>query len=124
VETAPVSSETYLSTMGLPENNSPAVSEGSIEGAGGKMSDWKESDWARGACVGQFGRERDDFVGDYERDRLDGARGELVRACDLALRGADHAAQDKAHPALWVARFVFIQACRLSLSYSKHRIIP
>jgi len=30
----------------LPERNSPAVSEGSVEGAGGKMpvSDWKESD--------------------------------------------------------------------------------
>ena len=43
-EIAPVSSETSLSETGLPEKNSPAVSEGSIEGAGGKMSDWKESD--------------------------------------------------------------------------------
>jgi hypothetical protein len=46
-DTAPVSSETYLSAMGFPEKNSPAVREGSMEGAGGKMSDWNESD-----CVG------------------------------------------------------------------------
>jgi hypothetical protein len=44
VEIAPVSSETNLSEIGFPEKNSPAVSEGSIEGAGGKMSDWNESD--------------------------------------------------------------------------------
>jgi hypothetical protein len=44
-DTAPVSSETYLSAMGFPEKNSPAVREGSMEGAGGKMSDWNESDW-------------------------------------------------------------------------------
>jgi len=31
--------------MGLPEKNSPDVREGSIEGAGGKMSDWNESDF-------------------------------------------------------------------------------
>jgi hypothetical protein len=43
-ETAPVSSETYLSATGFPEKNSPAVREGSLEGAGGKMSDWNESD--------------------------------------------------------------------------------
>jgi hypothetical protein len=44
-ETAPVSRETSLSEMALPVKNSPAVREGSIEGAGGKMSDWKESDF-------------------------------------------------------------------------------
>lgn len=44
-ETAPVSRETILSEMALPVKNSPAVREGSIEGAGGKMSDWKESDF-------------------------------------------------------------------------------
>ena len=43
-EVAPVSSEMSLSKTGLPERNLPAVSEGSIEGAGGKMSDWKELD--------------------------------------------------------------------------------
>jgi hypothetical protein len=43
-ETAPVSRETSLSETALPVKNSPAVREGSIEGAGGKMSDWKESD--------------------------------------------------------------------------------
>jgi hypothetical protein len=45
VETAPVSSEKNLSEIGFPEKNSPAVSEGSIDGAGGKMSDWNESDY-------------------------------------------------------------------------------
>jgi hypothetical protein len=44
-ETAPVSRETSLSETALPEKNSPDVSEGSIDGAGGKMSDWNESDW-------------------------------------------------------------------------------
>ena len=44
VDTAPVSRETNLSETGLPEKNSPAVREGSIDGAGGKMSDWKVSD--------------------------------------------------------------------------------
>ena len=44
-ETAPVSSETSLSETALPEKNSPAEREGSIEGAGGKMSDWNESDF-------------------------------------------------------------------------------
>jgi hypothetical protein len=43
-ETAPVSRETRLSVMALPEKNSPDVRQGSIEGAGGKMSDWNESD--------------------------------------------------------------------------------
>jgi len=43
-ETVPVSRETSLSEMALPVKNSPALREGSIEGAGGKMSDWKESD--------------------------------------------------------------------------------
>ena len=50
VETAPVSSETYLSATAFPEKNSPAVRDGSMEGAGGKMSDWNESDWRRGMC--------------------------------------------------------------------------
>ena len=49
VDTAPVSRETNLSETGLPEKNSPAVREGSIDGAGGKISDWKVSDWR--ACV-------------------------------------------------------------------------
>jgi hypothetical protein len=44
-ETTPVSRETSLSEMPLPVKNSPAVREGSIEGAGGKMSDWNESDF-------------------------------------------------------------------------------
>jgi hypothetical protein len=44
-ETAPVSRETSLREMALPVKNSPAVREGSIEGAGGKMSDWNESDF-------------------------------------------------------------------------------
>jgi hypothetical protein len=51
VDTAPVSSETYLSATGFPEKNSPEVRAGSIEGAGGKMSDWKESDWRGGASI-------------------------------------------------------------------------
>lgn len=50
MDTAPVSSETYLSETGFPEKKSPAVREGSMEDAGGKMSDWNESDWVR-ACV-------------------------------------------------------------------------
>ena len=50
--TAPDSSETYLSDTGFPEKNSPAVREGSMEGATGKMSDWNESDWRGvGACI-------------------------------------------------------------------------
>jgi hypothetical protein len=48
VETAPVSSDTNLSETALPEKNSPAVIDGSIDGAGGKMSDWNESDYG---CV-------------------------------------------------------------------------
>ena len=44
-ETAPVSRETSFSEMALPVKNSPAVREGSIEGAGGKMSDWNVSDF-------------------------------------------------------------------------------
>ena len=46
-----MSRETSLRETGLPEKNSPAVREGSIDGAGGKMSDWNESDWrARVSC--------------------------------------------------------------------------
>ena len=44
-ETAPESRETSLSETALPVKNSPAVREGSIAGAGGKMSDWNESDF-------------------------------------------------------------------------------
>ena len=47
-ETEPVSRETSLSETALPVKNSPAVREGSIEGAGGKMSDWNESDFLFG----------------------------------------------------------------------------
>ncbi len=53
-ETAPVSRETSLRETALPEKNSLAVREGSIEGAGGKMSDWNESDFVgtlRVSCV-------------------------------------------------------------------------
>lgn len=42
-DTAPVSRLTSLSEGSLPEKNSGAVSEGSAEGAGGKISDWNES---------------------------------------------------------------------------------
>ena len=48
-ETAPVSRETSLSEIALPVKNSPDVRQGSIEGAGGKMSDWNESDFWRGS---------------------------------------------------------------------------
>ena len=40
----PVSRETSLREIGLPVKNSLAEREGSIDGAGGKMSDWKDSD--------------------------------------------------------------------------------
>ena len=49
-ETVPVSRDIYLSTTAFPEKNSPTVRDGSTEGAGGKMSDWKELDWRRGVC--------------------------------------------------------------------------
>jgi hypothetical protein len=39
----PESSATRFRAGCLPEKNSAAVTEGSIEGAGGKMSAWKES---------------------------------------------------------------------------------
>lgn len=45
-ETAPSSRETYLGAAVLPAKNSAAVSAGSADGAGGKMSDWNESDCA------------------------------------------------------------------------------
>lgn len=48
-ERAPVSSETSLRETALPVKNSPTVSEGSIKGAGGKMSDWNESDYSCGS---------------------------------------------------------------------------
>ena len=40
----PVSRETSLREIGFPVKNSLAEREGSIDGAGGKMSDWKDSD--------------------------------------------------------------------------------
>ena len=39
----PLSRLTSLGGASLPEKYSGAVSDGSIEGAGGKMSDWNES---------------------------------------------------------------------------------
>jgi hypothetical protein len=90
-ETAPVSSETSLSETALPEKNSPAEREGSIEGAGGKMSDWNESDflvravrhvsWLLLLCEGKG---RAYFARDDERDWFDRVRRQLVRSCDLA----------------------------------------
>jgi hypothetical protein len=71
------------------------------------MSDWNESDW--GACVKCVtsclgnGKGGTYLARDDKRDGLDGAGGELVRAHDLALGGADHASRDEAHPALRVA---------------------
>lgn len=45
VDTAPFSRLTSFRIGCLPEKNSPAVREGSEDGAGGYMSDWKESDY-------------------------------------------------------------------------------
>jgi len=47
----PLSRLTSLRGTTLPLKNSAALREGSIEGAGGKMSDWNES-----ACIGQVSR--------------------------------------------------------------------
>jgi hypothetical protein len=47
----PLSRLTSLRGATLPLKNSEALREGSIEGAGGKMSDWNES-----ACTGQISR--------------------------------------------------------------------
>ena len=44
VNMAPVLRETSLRETGLPEKNSPAVREGSINGEGGKMLDLKALD--------------------------------------------------------------------------------
>lgn len=41
---APSSRLTSFGAAVFPEKNSPAVSDGSADGAGGKMSDWNESD--------------------------------------------------------------------------------
>lgn len=43
-DTAPVSRSTRFGGAVLPAKNSEAVRAGSSEGAGGKMSDWNESD--------------------------------------------------------------------------------
>ena len=43
VWTTPVSRSTSFGAAVFPEKNSPAVSAGEEDGAGGKMSDWKES---------------------------------------------------------------------------------
>ena len=43
-EIEPSSSETSFGAAVLPEKNSAAERAGSAEGAGGNMSDWKESD--------------------------------------------------------------------------------
>ena len=45
---------------------------------------------------------------DYEGDGLDRVRGQLVSACDLAFRSVDRTPRDEAHPALRIARFVFV----------------
>ena len=68
-EIEPSSSETSLGAAVLPEKNSAAERAGSAEGAGGKMSDWKESDcgmvsicaetgWNMGRCVDALFGER------------------------------------------------------------------
>jgi hypothetical protein len=115
VDTAPVSRETSLREMGLPEKNSPEVRQGSIDGAGGKMSDWNESDW--GACVSGFKYRRWEgeryLARDDECDGLDSARGELVCARDLALGGAEGAPRDEAHTALWVDRLVLVDGVQI-----------
>jgi hypothetical protein len=48
VVTAPESRETSLSWTGFPAKKSAAESEGSADGAGGKMSAWNDSDWRCG----------------------------------------------------------------------------
>jgi hypothetical protein len=123
MDTAPVSSETYLSATGLPEKNSPAVTQGSMDDAGGKMSDWNESDWVGCGVVrvrispramGMNGRNLTYLAWDDERDGLDGLRGgDFVRACDFAFRGVDCAPWDEAHPALRIARFVLVQRVKV-----------
>ncbi len=72
-EIEPSSSETSLGAAFLPEKNSAAVRAGSAEGAGGKMSDWKESDCvAVSTCDGIRGvTTRTYFSGNNEGDGLD-----------------------------------------------------
>jgi hypothetical protein len=88
--TAPVSRETSLSETALPVKNSPAVREGSIEGAGGKMSDWNESDFWFGEAVSivlfrlcDVKRRRAYLARDDERDWFDGVCRQLVCSCDF-----------------------------------------
>jgi hypothetical protein len=45
VETVPSSRLTSFKVGSLPEKNSPAVKQGSEDGTGGYISDWKESDF-------------------------------------------------------------------------------
>jgi hypothetical protein len=87
-EIAPVSSKTSLSETALPEKNSAAEREGSIEGAGETMSDWNESDflvrvlrrvsWSLLLLCGGKGRAY--FAQDDERDW---ARWRSSSACTL-----------------------------------------
>ena len=50
---------------------------------------------------------------DDECDGLDGGRGQLVRARDLAFGGVDGAPGDKAHPTLRIARLVLVQRVQI-----------
>ena len=54
-EIEPSSSETSLGAAVLPEKNSAAERAGSADGAGGKMSDWKESDCTMVSICAEMG---------------------------------------------------------------------
>ncbi len=62
-KTEPSSPSTSFGSGVLPEKNSAAVSAGSAEGAGGKMSDWKESEGVSGLVEYESQRHGHTFPG-------------------------------------------------------------
>lgn len=107
LDTAPFSRLTNFNVGCLPEKNSPAVNEGSEDGAGGKMSDWKESDCASGETdtVHQWGEVY--LSWDDERDRLDSRCRHLIGSGNLTLGHLQCATRKEAHSTLGVRRLVF-----------------
>lgn len=114
-EITPVSRSTSLGEATFPLKNSLAVSTGSVEGAGGKMSDWNTS-----ACKREhlrisngnriFGQSNVYFSGANERDRLYTTAQDFVCTRNFAFGNVEGAAWEETHSALWFARFMLGEA--------------
>lgn len=100
----PLERSTSLRGTTFPLKNSEALREGSIEGAGGKMSDWNESDYTTRFIVNDQNNWSDQiaaYLSWHDKgDRFDGGPVNFVGTCNLAICDPQGTSGEEAHSTL------------------------